>query len=55
MKRPATFTEVNAWVHISPNQFTRHFPCIRAVWQTGGGQVWVEAEEPLGVERPELA
>ena len=40
----ASFTEANAWVHLPPESFTRHFPSIRAIWQAEGGQVWVEAE-----------
>ena len=55
MKRLATFTEANAWVHLPPEWFTRHFPSIRSVWQAEGGQVWVEAEELRGAERPEPA
>ncbi len=55
LRRLATFTEANAWVHLPPESFARHFPSIRSVWQPEGGKVWVEAEDPLGVERPELA
>jgi hypothetical protein len=54
IRRLATFTEANAWVHLSPESFTRRFPSIRSVWQADGGQVWVEAEELRGAERPEL-
>jgi hypothetical protein len=55
MKRSATFTEANAWVHLSPEWFPRHFPSLRSVWQTEDGRVWVDVTEPLGVEQPALA
>lgn len=45
IRRLATFTEANAWVHLPPEWFTCHFPSIRSVWQAEGGQVWVEAED----------
>ena len=41
MKRPATFTEANGWVHLPPEWFTRHIPSIRSVWQAEGWKVWV--------------
>jgi len=44
MKHPTTFTEANAWVHLAPESFTRHFPSIRSVWQTESERLWVEAE-----------
>ena len=28
-RRPATFTEANAWVNLSPESFMRHFPYVR--------------------------
>lgn len=51
MLRSATFTEANAWVHLPPESFARHFPSIRLVWQSEGGHVWVDAEDPPGLER----
>jgi len=51
----ATFTEANAWVHLPPGAFTRHFPSIRSVWQAEGGQVWVGAEVTPGLDQPGFA
>ncbi len=53
--RLATFTEANAWVHLPPERFARHFPTIRSVWQAEGGQVWVEVEKSPGVDHRTLA
>ncbi len=47
--RPATFTEANAWVHLSPESFMRLFPHICTIWQTEEGCVVVETDE---VSRP---
>lgn len=38
-RRPATFTEANAWVHLAPESFTRLFPHITTIWQTEEGRV----------------
>jgi len=43
-RRHATFTEANAWVHLSPDRFSRHFPYIEATWQADDGTVWVEID-----------
>ena len=43
-RRPATFTEANAWVQLSPESFTRRFPHVRTIWQTEDGRVWVETD-----------
>ena len=54
-RRLAIFTEANAWVHLPPEWFTRHFPSIRSVWQAEDGRVWVEADDPPGLEQREFA
>jgi hypothetical protein len=48
--RLATFTEANAWVHLSPESFMLHLPYICTIWQTEEGRVWVETD---GVPRPD--
>ena len=40
IRRAATFTEAHTWVHLPPERFARHFPYVRAIWQTEGGGVW---------------
>lgn len=50
-RRLATFTEANAWLHLPTEWFARHFPSIRSVWQTEGGQAWVKADDPRGLEQ----
>ena len=42
--RPATFTEANAWVHLSPENFSRLFPSVSTIWQTEDGRVLVETD-----------
>jgi hypothetical protein len=54
-RRLATFTEANAWVHLPPEWFARQFPSIRSVWQAEGGQVWVEAGDPSGLDQRDFA
>ncbi len=53
--RPATFTEANAWVHLSPESFMLHFPYISTIWQTEEGRVWVETDGASGPDDGELA
>ncbi len=43
-RRPATFTEANAWVHLSPESFMRLFPYISTIWQIEDGCVRVETD-----------
>ncbi len=54
-RRPATFTEANAWVHLPPEWFGRHFRYIASVWQTEGSKVWVETDTSRGPDDGELA
>ncbi len=53
--RPATFTEANAWVHLSPESFMLHFPYISTIWQTEEGRIWVETDGASGPDDGELA
>ena len=53
--RPATFTEANAWVHLTLDQFNRHFPYVSMIWQAQDGRVWVEITEGSKRDRGELA
>lgn len=55
IRRPATFTEANAWVHLSPESFTRLFPHVTTIWQTEDGRVLVETDEPSQPDQCELA
>ena len=43
-RRLATFTEANAWVHLAPEKFKRHFPYVSTIWKTEDGKVWVETD-----------
>lgn len=52
--RPATFTEANAWVHLSPESFMGHFPYISTIWQIEEGRVWVETDGASGPDDGEL-
>ena len=54
-RRPATFTEANAWVHLSPENFIRVFPHVNTIWQTEEGCVWVETDEVFRPHDRELA
>ena len=54
-RRHATFTEANAWVHLAPEWFTRHFPSIRSVWQAEGGLVWVEVKDLPALDQRDFA
>jgi hypothetical protein len=54
-RRHATFTEANAWVHLAPERFTRHFPSIRSVWHAEGGRVWVDVKNPPGLDQCDFA
>lgn len=53
--RPATFTEANAWVQLSPESFTRHFPYIRQIWQAADGRVWLETDGTSWLDERGLA
>ena len=55
IRRPATFTEANAWVHLSPESFMLHFPYICTIWQTEEGRVWVETRDASGADNDDLA
>jgi len=53
--RPATFTEANSWVHLAPDQFTRHFPHVTTIWQAEDARVWVETNNHPGLDQREFA
>ena len=53
--RPATFSEANAWVHLSTESFMSLFPYISTIWQTEEGRVWVETDATSGPDDGELA
>lgn len=54
-RRLETFTEANAWVHLSPDRFRRYFPCVRAIWQAEAGPVWVESDSASALDESDLA
>ena len=53
--RPATFTEANAWVHLSPESFMRLFPYVSMIWKTEDGRVLVETDGASGTDGHDLA
>jgi hypothetical protein len=53
--RPATFTEANAWVHLSPENFARLFPHVTTIWQTEDGRVVVETDGTSELDLWDLA
>jgi hypothetical protein len=51
-RRPATFTEANAWVHFEPDTLVHRFPTIVAFWWDADGRVWVETDDGSESELP---